>query len=67
MKYIVYCTTCLVNGFIYVGVHETIDPNKFDSYLGNGCYANKPSSYNKPKLNFNTLFKNMDLKNLKEL
>lgn len=52
MKYIVYCTTCLVNGFIYIGVHETIDPNKFDSYLGNGCYANKPSSYNKPKTKF---------------
>lgn len=36
MKYIVYCTTCLVNGKVYIGVHKTEDPNKFDKYIGNG-------------------------------
>lgn len=35
-KYIVYCTTCLVNGKIYIGVHKTKDPSIFDSYIGNG-------------------------------
>lgn len=52
MKYIVYCTTNIVNGKIYVGVHETISPDKFDYYLGNGIYANKPSTYNHPKTHF---------------
>lgn len=36
MKYIVYCTTCLVNGKIYIGVHKTENPDKFDNYIGNG-------------------------------
>lgn len=40
MKYIVYKTTCLVNDKIYVGVHQTQDPNKFDGYLGRGFYKN---------------------------
>lgn len=52
MKYIVYCTTNLINKKIYVGQHLTENPNKFDNYLGCGVYANKPSSYNKPKTAF---------------
>lgn len=32
MKFIVYKTTCLVNGKIYIGVHQTEDPNIFDGY-----------------------------------
>lgn len=36
MKYIVYCTTCKVNGKIYIGVHKTEDPDIFDGYIGNG-------------------------------
>ena len=36
MKYIVYCTTCLVNNKIYIGVHKTENPNVFDGYIGNG-------------------------------
>lgn len=36
MKYIVYCTTCKVNGKIYIGVHKTENPNEFDGYIGNG-------------------------------
>lgn len=46
MKYIVYLTTNLVNKFIYVGVHKTEDPDKFDTYLGCGVYTNSPKSYN---------------------
>lgn len=36
MKYIVYCTTCLVTGKIYIGVHKTENPDIFDGYIGNG-------------------------------
>ena len=36
MKYIVYCTTCKVNGKIYIGVHKTENPDVFDGYIGNG-------------------------------
>ncbi len=35
MKYIVYLTTNKINNKIYVGVHKTADPNKFDGYIGN--------------------------------
>lgn len=37
-KYIVYCTVNLINGKIYVGVHKTDNPDKFDGYIGNGVY-----------------------------
>ena len=36
MKYIVYCTTCLINGKIYIGVHKTSNSDVFDGYIGNG-------------------------------
>lgn len=36
MKYIVYCTTCIVNGKIYIGVHKAENPEIFDGYIGNG-------------------------------
>ena len=52
MKYIVYCTTNLINKKIYIGQHLTENPNKFDNYLGCGVYANRPSTYNKPKTAF---------------
>lgn len=51
-KYILYLTTNKINGYIYVGVHKTKDPDKFDHYLGEGAYDNKPSSYNKGKCHF---------------
>ena len=41
MKYIVYKTTCSVNNKIYIGVHQTENPQKFDGYLGRGLYKNQ--------------------------
>lgn len=52
MKYIVYCTTNLINQKIYIGQHLTKDPNIFDYYIGCGVYINKPSTYNNPKTAF---------------
>ena len=49
MKYIVYLTTNKINNKIYIGVHQTENPNKFDGYLGCGAYINIPNSYNKGK------------------
>lgn len=47
MKYIVYLTINKINKFIYIGVHKTEDPTKFDQYLGCGVFANSPKSYQK--------------------
>lgn len=49
MKYIVYLTINKINNKVYVGVHETENPEVFDGYIGCGAYINKPSSYNKGK------------------
>lgn len=52
MKYIVYLTTNIVNNKIYIGVHETEDPEVWDYYLGCGVFSNKPKTYNNPKTPF---------------
>lgn len=52
MKYIVYLTICTANGKVYVGVHQTKDPEVFDGYIGNGVDINKPTSYKKSKTPF---------------
>lgn len=49
LQYIVYCTTNITNGKYYIGVHQTYTPWKFDGYLGNSAWIDKPSSYNKGK------------------
>lgn len=52
MKYIVYQTTNTLNKKIYIGIHKTIDPNKFDGYIGCGVNINKPSTYMNPHTPF---------------
>ncbi len=52
MKYIVYLTTNLVNNKIYIGVHGTENPKIFDGYLGNSCYSNVSSTYNRKETPF---------------
>lgn len=49
--YIVYCTTNVINKYIYVGVHKC-DTEKFDGYIGCGVYASQPHTYNHPKTKF---------------
>ena len=44
MKYIVYLTTNKIDNKIYVGVHKTDNPDKFDGYLGCGINRFKKSS-----------------------
>lgn len=51
-KTIVYLTTNIKNKKIYIGVHDTTNPTKWDFYLGNGVYANRPSSILHPKTPF---------------
>ena len=74
MKYIVYCTTCLANGKIYIGVHKTENPDIFDGYIGNGIsigyllknpktafqYALKKYGYNNFKRAILFIFDNED-------
>ena len=52
MKYLVYLTLCIPSNKIYIGVHETVDPNVFDGYIGNGVNIFKPSSYKNSKTPF---------------
>lgn len=33
--FIVYKTTCLINNKVYIGVHQTDNPDVFDGYIGN--------------------------------
>ena len=64
-KYIVYETTNLINGKIYVGLHKTKDPDTFDGYLGNGIIATQPYTYMYSKTAFQAAVKKYGPKNFK--
>lgn len=49
MKYIVFLTISLRDDRIYLGVHKTENPDKFDGYIGAGCWINSNSSFKYPK------------------
>lgn len=63
MKYIVYCTTNLINNKIYIGVHKTEDPERFDGYIGCGVKTTMPSTFMKPKTAFQYAVKKYGVKN----
>ena len=52
VKYIVYQTVNLVNGKIYIGVHKTHTPERFDGYLGCDVDINRPQTFKHPKWPF---------------
>lgn len=64
-KYIVYETTNLVNGKIYVGLHKVIDEDTFDGYLGNGIYTTQPYTYKYAKTAFQAAVKKYGPKNFR--
>lgn len=57
MYWILYQTVNLQNNKIYIGVHKTKDPFKFDGYIGCGVYINQPSSYIYSKTKFQAAVK----------
>ena len=65
MKYIVYLTTNILNNKIYVGIHQTENPDIFDGYLGNGINRNKPSSIKNCKVPFHNAVKKYGFDNFR--
>lgn len=64
--FIVYKTTCLINNKVYIGVHETKDPNKFDGYIGNGINIfNDKWNIEHPKFPFHYAVKKYGIHNFK--
>lgn len=66
IKWIVYCTTCIINNKIYIGVHKT-NPEIFDGYIGDNCYINRPSTYEQGKYKFHRAVKKYGSKNFKRV
>ncbi len=64
-KYIIYKTTNLINGYIYIGVHKTDKPYEFDGYLGNGIWIYKPYTYQKGKTKMQQAVREFGIKNFK--
>lgn len=65
LKYIVYLTTNIVNNKIYIGVHKTITPYKFDGYLGNGVRIQDRHTYKYSKTPFQAAVNKYGVKNFK--
>ena len=51
-KQFFFLSTNKINNKIYIGVHETENPNIFDGYIGCGVYKHQPSTYMYPKTPF---------------
>lgn len=64
LKFIVYCTTNIVNNKIYIGVHKT-NPEKFDGYIGCGVYMSRPSTYERSITKFHYAVKKYGVHNFK--
>lgn len=65
VKHIVYLTINLINRKIYIGVHKTETPEKFDGYLGCGLNIMDPYLLNHPKEPFHYAVKKYGVKNFK--
>ena len=65
MKHIVYKTTNLTNGKIYIGVHKTENPNIFDGYLGNSLWTNDLYLLRNPKEPFHFAVAKYGIENFK--
>lgn len=65
MKYIVYKTTCLINGKYYIGKHQTENPDIFDGYLGNSVWVNRNDKLKNPEFPFHFAVKKYGVKNFK--
>lgn len=57
IKWILYCTTCIENGKIYIGVHKTENPDSFDGYIGCGIYNSNDWYINHPVTPFHKAVK----------
>lgn len=66
MKYIVYLTINLVNGKIYIGVHQT-NTEKFDGYIGCGVDIFRPATIKYPKTPFQCAVKKYGFDNFKRI
>lgn len=65
MKYIVYKTTCLINGKYYIGKHQTENPEVFDGYLGNSVWINRTDKLKNPQFPFHFAVKKYGVNNFK--
>jgi len=52
-----------VNNKIYIGVHKTMNPDKFDGYIGNGVYVSQPNTYKYSKTKFQCAINKYGVKN----
>ena len=64
-KTIVYMTVNTVNNKIYIGVHNTENPDKFDGYIGNGVNVFHPYTIKHPTCPFHYAVKKYGFKKFK--
>ena len=66
-KTIVYLTTNIKNNKIYIGVHNTYNPDKFDGYIGCGVNVFRSRTISHPCTPFQYAVKNMVSTRLSDL